>query len=115
MFGIGITEIIIILVVALLVVGPKKLPELAKTLGKTMAEFRKTADDIKESIYQDESTVEADSKRAEELRKTSKTAYPVDPVDDDESQNPEEINPVSKGGESVVKSSDSDRQEESVS
>ena len=81
MFGIGITEIVVILVVALLVVGPKKLPELAKTLGRTMAEFRRTADDFKESIYKDESTIEADREKAEEQRKTSKIMYPVDPPD----------------------------------
>jgi sec-independent protein translocase protein TatB len=112
MFGIGITEIIVILVVALLVVGPKKLPELAKTLGRTMAEFRKTADDFKESIYQDESTLETDSKRAEEVHKTSKILYPVDPVDDEASG---ELKAEPKNGESVVKSSDRDRQEESAS
>ena len=81
MFGIGITEIIVILIVALLVVGPKKLPELARTLGKGMAEFRKTADDFKDSIYQDDSTIEADRIKAEQKRETTKITYPVAPVD----------------------------------
>ena len=81
MFGIGITEIIIILIVALLVVGPKKLPELARTLGKGMAEFRKTADDFKESIYQDDSNLEADRKKAEQHREITKITYPVAPDD----------------------------------
>jgi len=82
MFGIGITEIIVILVVALLVVGPKKLPELAKTLGRTMAEFRRTAEDFKESIYQDEdNSPEADRERVENQRQTSKIIYPDDPCD----------------------------------
>ncbi len=81
MFGIGITEIIIIMVVALLVVGPKKLPELAKTLGRGLAEFRRTADDFKESIYQDESTHDADRKKSEQKHKTNKILYPVDPPD----------------------------------
>ena len=81
MFGIGITEIIIILIVALLVVGPKKLPELAKTLGRGMAEFRKTADDFKESIYQDDSNLEADHKKAEQHREITKITYPVAPED----------------------------------
>jgi len=113
MFGIGITEIIVILVVALLVVGPKKLPELAKTLGRTMAEFRKTADDIKESIYQDESTSETDSKRVEEVHKTSKILYPVDPVDD--SSTSEELSSAAEDEKTSVKDSDRDRQEESAS
>ena len=79
MFGIGITEVIIILVVALLVVGPKKLPELAKTLGRGMAEFRRTADDFKSSIYDDDETVTSDRKKSEDQRKISKIQYPEDP------------------------------------
>ena len=39
MFGIGMQELIIIAIIALLVVGPKKLPDLAKTLGKTFGEL----------------------------------------------------------------------------
>ncbi len=50
MFGIGLPELIIIMVIALIVVGPKKLPDLAKALGKGMAEFRKATHEIKESL-----------------------------------------------------------------
>ena len=46
MFGIGTPEAILIGVVALIVVGPKKLPELARTLGKGLSEFRRTASDV---------------------------------------------------------------------
>ena len=46
----GLPEIIVILVVALLVVGPSKLPELARSLGKAFNDFRKMADEVKETI-----------------------------------------------------------------
>lgn len=54
MFGIGFPELIIILVVALIVVGPSKLPDLAKSLGKGLNEFRKATDEIKGSLHENE-------------------------------------------------------------
>lgn len=50
MFGIGFTEIVVILIIALIVLGPDKLPELAKALGRAMREFRTATDDIKRSV-----------------------------------------------------------------
>ena len=50
MFGLGMPEILLILAIALIVIGPKKLPELAKTLGKAMGEFKRSAQDFKRSI-----------------------------------------------------------------
>jgi Tat protein translocase TatB subunit len=47
MFGIGMTELIVIFVIGLVVLGPKKLPELARTLGKSLAEFRRASNDLR--------------------------------------------------------------------
>ena len=57
MFGIGMQELILIAIIALIVVGPKKLPDLAKTLGKGFNEFKKATegitDDLKETLKED--------------------------------------------------------------
>ncbi|MEE8541371.1 MAG: Sec-independent protein translocase protein TatB [Desulfobacterales bacterium] len=53
MFGIGMPEMILILAIALIVLGPKKLPDLAKSLGRAMREFKKATSDFKESIEVD--------------------------------------------------------------
>ena len=54
MFGMGMTEIMLILAVALIVVGPKKLPDLAKTIGRAMGEFKNATRDFKRSIDLDD-------------------------------------------------------------
>lgn len=47
---IGFPELVLIFIVALLVFGPRKLPELGRSLGKTLAEFKRATNDIKHSI-----------------------------------------------------------------
>ncbi len=54
MFGIGMPEMILILAVALIVIGPKKLPDLAKSLGRAIGEFRKATTELKESMEIDD-------------------------------------------------------------
>ena len=54
MFGsLGFQELIIIFAIALLVFGPKKLPEVGRSLGKALREFRKTSDEIKEKLEEE--------------------------------------------------------------
>ncbi|HEX7180439.1 MAG TPA: twin-arginine translocase TatA/TatE family subunit [Thermoanaerobaculia bacterium] len=50
MFGLGVPELIFILVLALLIFGPKRLPEIGRTVGRGLSEFRKASNDLKRSI-----------------------------------------------------------------
>jgi len=52
MFGIGMTEIVVILVIALLIFGPNKLPELARSLGRGFGEFRRASYDLRQSLME---------------------------------------------------------------
>lgn len=61
MFGLSFGEIVIIAVLALLLLGPEKLPEAAKTLGKGLRDFKKATDDLKGQI---ETEIYADERKA---------------------------------------------------
>jgi len=54
MFGIGMPEMLLILAIALIVIGPKKLPDLAKSLGRALGEFKKATSDLKRSMEVEE-------------------------------------------------------------
>jgi len=53
MFGIGFPELLMILAIALMVIGPKRLPEIAKALGRAMAEFKRATDEFRNSINEE--------------------------------------------------------------
>src|SRR4051812_22697748 len=72
MFGMSGTEMIIILVLALLLFGPNKLPEMAKLLGKGMREFQKATGDIR-------ATVETEFNKLAELEPEKKPAPAAQP------------------------------------
>ncbi len=87
MFGLGMPEILLILAIALIVIGPKKLPDLAKTLGRAMGEFKRSAQDFKASIDIDTTVKDitdlepTDSKLKEALKAANKKASEPDPED----------------------------------
>lgn len=63
MFGIGFPELLLIAVIALVVIGPKRLPDLARALGRGFAEFRRASDELKRTFEE-----ETRAARADELR-----------------------------------------------
>jgi Tat protein translocase TatB subunit len=72
MFGIGMPEVLLILAVALIILGPKKLPEIAKTLGKAFGEFKRSIDDFKDSIDVDTNSDNKNKKSDHEALKAKK-------------------------------------------
>jgi TatA/E family protein of Tat protein translocase len=64
MFGIGMPELILILAIALIVLGPKRLPEIARALGKGLSGFRRATDELKEELRQVDEDIERSSPQA---------------------------------------------------
>ena len=70
MFGIGMTELLVIFVIGLLVLGPKRLPSLARSLGRSLAEFRRASNDIRRDFMD----------VAEEVRIDTAASSPPEPA-----------------------------------
>jgi len=64
MFGIGMPELLVIFVVALVVLGPKRLPDVAKALGKGLAEFRKATADLTDELRSAQNMIEREANEA---------------------------------------------------
>lgn len=89
MFGIGMPELILIAVVALIVLGPKKLPDLAQSLGRAVREFRKATSELKESLQVDSGVGEV-KKAFDEFQSDVNTAIRPDakPAEKEERERP---------------------------
>ena len=87
MFGIGMTELLVILAIGLIVIGPKKLPELARSLGKGLAEFRRASTEIRREFLEvaDEARIDPPPQKPEEAgsEKASETESADEPKGSD--------------------------------
>ncbi len=92
MFGIGMPELLLILAIALIVLGPKKLPEIAKALGKGISQFRRATDELKEEFREVEEEIEEASSQAtsddetssEKKEETPSSPTPTPPAEESE-------------------------------
>jgi sec-independent protein translocase protein TatA len=80
MFGsIGMPELIIIFVIALIIFGPRKLPELGKSLGRSLAEFKKASNELQRTL-EEEIKVEEEVKVKEQQKSAIEAAQPTQPT-----------------------------------
>lgn len=83
----GIPELIFIFVLALLIFGPRKLPELGRTFGKSMAEFRRASNDLKSTFQREMDTIDRESQDlkdvADDVKQDLNTADYYDSFPDD--------------------------------
>lgn len=80
MFGIGMTEMLLIAGLALIVLGPKKLPDLARSLGKGFAEFKRATNELKNTIEVEARSAEVEKIREQLIREGKMTPPNAAPV-----------------------------------
>ncbi len=113
MFGIGMPELLIILVVALIVVGPKKLPDLAKGLGKGLSEFRRATDEIKSELTQNE-TFQDFKEVTSTVKDTVSSMNPKEILDVKPLLDPKEPKENLEGRQEVIQQITSEEQKEAA-
>jgi len=110
MFGIGFPELLLIMAIALIVVGPSKLPDLARALGRGYAEFRKATNELKETFDQDETVreIKQEFRSAQhELKSQVSSWQHLKEANATSASAPEESEPESEGTEQIA-SNDAD-------
>jgi sec-independent protein translocase protein TatA len=96
MFGsIGMPELIIILVIALIIFGPRKLPELGKSLGRSLNEFKKASTDLQNTLEQ-EIKIEEQKENVAKAKAEEKTASSAFDDPDDQNNAPPQQETVSR-------------------
>lgn len=84
MFGLGGTELIIIVVVALLIFGPNKLPEVGRTIGKMMSEFKKASTEVEDAFRREMNAAEDSGRPASDVnaaaQASAEAAQPLTPA-----------------------------------
>lgn len=95
MFNIGWTELLVIMALALIVIGPKKLPDLARALGKGLAEFKKASQEIKDSFNLDEEIKSIENDTIDTINEFKDSLEHVeDDSDEDLVPSDEEVAPI---------------------
>jgi TatA/E family protein of Tat protein translocase len=77
--SVGIPELIIILTIALIVFGPRKLPELGRSLGRSLNEFKRASNELKNTL---EDEIRVEDQRSSERQRAAETIPARDAVDD---------------------------------
>lgn len=95
MFGIGGQELIIILVLALIILGPRKLPEIAKSLGRAMGDFQRATNDLKKEIDQvsDLTSTEPQQEKTDEKQPADQEPAPEQKEPENKDEDPEKKAP----------------------
>ncbi len=86
MFGIGTSELLVILLIALIVLGPKEIPKVARTLGRAMREFQRVTDELRHTIDME---IENDERASAKPQGNNDVEEKKDWVREDKTQNPD--------------------------
>jgi Tat protein translocase TatB subunit len=82
MFGLGFSELIVIFLIALIFIGPKKLPELAKGLGKAVRQFQDAAKGLTDQLQDANDSVVNETKKIADAAQQDEVVPPVNNLDD---------------------------------
>jgi Tat protein translocase TatB subunit len=96
MFGIGFPELLMVMVLALVVIGPKRLPDIARALGRGFTEFKRATDDLKTTFQEEVRTDEIKEQLIKEGKAFSSNPYTsgVGPIEDVETAETVDVDSV---------------------